>query len=682
MPSAVPLRAPPEAVLAARRRFFSGVPVGEDVLAAPILRSWTRCAARGLPANGRPHAEPLGRGELALRRERHEGLRRHCRAELEALHASAAVSDSIAILTDPTGLVLDTVGSIEFADRAAQVALRPGVNWSEADIGTNAIGTALVERRAVEVRGAEHYTEAHGILTCAAAPIHDPRGELVGLLDLSGPASVPHMHALGLVQLAADQVEHRLFEGAFPGHNLVRFHRDASFLGTAREGILVFEDYRLVAANRPGLALLGLGWDALTTRRFGDLFEGTLGRPGEVRRVRALGGDVVMRLERPGAALIAASTPLRTPAAPPLRASAPGSIAQGGLIQGAVLQGAATQAAPATAADAAGPRFDPQSERDLARAVRLLEAGVPVLVQGETGAGKDVFARRMHGRCSRADRAFAAVNCAALPEGLIESELFGYEEGAFTGARRAGFKGLFREADGGILFLDEIGDMPLSLQSRLLRVLQEREVTPLGGGRAVKVDFALICATHRNLKALVEQGAFRADLYFRIAQYTIALPALRTLAEREEMILRIWRETAGADAGPRLSADCLAMLVAYDWPGNFRQLAGTLKVLHALAEPGELLEVEALPVDIRAASHPPAPAAAAPPPAAGRPAEAGPPPVAAPALAGALDAVTRAAMDAALQASGGNVSQAARRLGIHRSTLHRHLGGAGGPKPR
>ncbi len=665
MPSAVPLRAPPEAVLAARRRFFSGASVGDDMLSAPILRSWTRCAARGLPADRSPRAEPLAQGELAARRERHEALRRQCRPELEALHASATLSDSIVILTDPGGLVLDTVGSIEFADRAAQVALRPGVNWSEADIGTNAIGTALVERRAVEVRGAEHYAEAHGILTCAAAPIHDPRGELVGLLDLSGPASVPHLHALGLVQLAADQVEHRLFDGAFPGHNLVRFHRDPSYLGTAREGILVFEDYRLVAANRPGLALLGLDWDALTTRRFGDLFEGALGRAGETRRVRALGGEVVMRLERSAPASAA------FPAARTALHPAPSFGSQAALHpapRAPAPTRATARAAPGD--EASGPRFDPQSEKDLGRAVRLLEAGVPVLVQGETGAGKEVFSRQIHARSSRAERAFAAVNCAALPEGLIESELFGYEEGAFTGARRAGFKGLFREADGGVLFLDEIGDMPLSLQSRLLRVLQEREVTPLGGGRAVKVDFALVCATHRDLKALVDQGAFRADLYFRIAQYTVALPALRTLAGREAVILQIWRELAGANAAERLSAPCLATLVAYDWPGNFRQLAGSLKVLHALAEPGEVLDVDALPADIRA-SRPYAAPLADPPPAPGA------------APSGGLDAVTRAAMDAALAASGGNVSQAARRLGIHRSTLHRHLGGpAARPKVR
>ncbi|MFG1229606.1 sigma-54-dependent Fis family transcriptional regulator [Xanthobacter wiegelii] len=636
---------PPDELITARRRFFSGAPGAEQALALPIIRSWTRCAERGLPVGGRLKAEPLTQGELSIRRERYEALRRRCRPELEALHLSASAAGGIVILTDPTGLVLDTVGSADFADRAAQVALRPGVSWSEADSGTNAIGTALIERRGIEVRGAEHYAEPHGILTCAAAPIHDPFGELVGLLDLSGPSAVPHLHALALVELAVGQVEHRLFEGAFPGRDVVRFHADPSFLGTAREGVLVFEDHRLVAANRPALALLGLGWDALGARRFSELFEGSLGRPGDARRARTPNGAVMLRLERQAPAPVRAA-PLPVPAAPAVNP---------------------------------GPRFDAETEQALGRAIRLMTAGVPVLIQGETGSGKEVFARQIHARGPRADRTFAAVNCAALPEGLIESELFGYEDGAFTGARRAGFKGLFREADGGVLFLDEIGDMPLGLQSRLLRVLQEREVTPLGGGKAVKVDFALVCASHRDLKMLVEQGSFRADLYFRIAQYTVTLPPLRSLADREALVERLWREMSGPGPdAPLLSPECREALARHTWPGNFRQLTGVLKVLLALAEPGETVGLEALPADVRTSELR---GATLPMGNAGSGAFAAP---AAPnaaadtaALTGDLGSVTRAAMDAALKECDGNISRAARRLGIHRSTLHRHLAARG-----
>ncbi|WP_238122178.1 MULTISPECIES: sigma-54-dependent Fis family transcriptional regulator [unclassified Xanthobacter] len=654
----------PQALEQARQRFFSGETVCDDV-APPILRSWTRCAARGLPTGGGVAAEPLTSGELRQRRDKTEALWRRCRPELEALHANANVTGSIVILTDPTGLVLDTVGSADFADRAAQVALKPGVNWSEAALGTNAIGTALEERRPLEVRGAEHYAEAHGFLSCAAVPILDPYGDVLGLLDLSGPATVPQLHAMGLVQLAVNQVEHRLFDGAFPDCNVVRFHGDPSFLGTSHEGILVFEEYRLVAANRTGLAQLGLDWDALKRRRYSELFDGSLGRDGEERRVRAANGaQLHLRFDRKMRHAAAARDTDRpaagAPASSPQAREETISGSTGGAERAPQRSSAPAGARPSTdrrgpEAASSLPHFDPATTEALRRAVRLLEAGVPVLVQGETGTGKEVFSRQVHARSSRAARPFAAINCAALPEGLIESELFGYEEGAFTGARRAGFKGLLREADGGVLFLDEIGDMPLSLQTRLLRVLQDREVMPLGGGRAVPVDFSLLCASHRDLKQLVESGAFRADLYFRIAQYTVALPALRSLPDRDAMVRAFWATLADGPEAPRLSAACVDRLVRHAWPGNFRQFVGTLKVLHALAEPGSELDVDALPADIRAI-----PAADTTESTVSNP-------------RGDLDTITRAAIQTALATANGNISEAARRLGIHRSTLHRHL---------
>lgn len=297
---------------------------------------------------------------------------------------------------------------------------------------------------------------------------------------------------------------------------------------------------------------------------------------------------------------------------------------------------------------------------------RAAEQDTTVLIQGETGTGKEVFARALHAASQRAERPFVAVNCAALPEGLIEAELFGYEEGAFTGARRKGSKGLMREADGGVLFLDEIGDMPFALQARLLRALQEREVTPLGGGRPVPVDFALVCATHQGLAEAVERRSFRQDLYFRIAQYTVELPPLRQRGDISGIVESLWRDFA-ADNDARLSPAALARLAGYDWPGNFRQLKATLRTLAILAEPGETLDDEALPADIRRAT---AVAATIEVPVV----EVEPATTAAPA---SLDEVGIAAMRAAVEACGGNVTRAAARLGIHRSTLYRRLYGAG-----
>ncbi|MGY2052476.1 sigma-54-dependent Fis family transcriptional regulator [Methylobacterium sp. JK268] len=615
--------ATPRSLLAARQRLFAGGTA--EGVPDPILRSWQRCAARGLDFGTGPRVEPLSARELREACERHEALRRRCRPEIEALHADAQATDCLVILTDAEGLVLDTLGSTGFAGRAAQVALRPGVPWSEAVTGTNAIGTALIERRAVEVRGAEHYFEPHRILSCAAMPILGMRGETLGALDLSGPAAVPHMHALGLIRLAVDAIEHRMFEDLGPDHAVLRLHADAALLGTPREGVLVFSGQRLVGANRAALALLGLDWGAIDREHLDGLF-------------------------------------------PDLRAPAPGALAlrdgAGRVLHGRIRGETArpSRGLPARrrsgeiAANPESPVFDPGTERLLVRAVRLLDAGIPIVVEGETGTGKEVFSRAAHARGARAGAPFVAVNCAALPESLIEAELFGYEPGAFTGAARHGAKGLLRQAEGGLLFLDEIGDMPLGLQSRLLRVLQEREVQPVGGGRPVPVDFGLICATHRDLGQLVEEGRFRADLFYRIAPYRVTLPPLRARDDRAALVTRLWAQLGGEARQVSLAPEAAALLAGAEWPGNFRQLVGTLRALLALADPGETVGPEDLPEGLRPRVSPSplaSPGGRAPP------------------ATARLDAVARDAMRAALDAADGNVSEAARRLGISRSTLYR-----------
>lgn len=300
-------------------------------------------------------------------------------------------------------------------------------------------------------------------------------------------------------------------------------------------------------------------------------------------------------------------------------------------------------------ASAQGPLFDTGQQQQLATAGRVLQAGLPVLLQGETGTGKEVFARELHARSTRAGKPFVAVNCAALPEGLIEAELFGYEEGAFTGARRQGSPGLLRQAEGGTLFLDEIGDMPLALQPRLLRVLQERELSPLGGGKPVKLDFALVCASHCELPQAVDADRFRADLYYRIADHVVTLAPLRQNPDRAAVVDALWQQLG---QGHALSSQARAALAAHAWPGNLRQLSACLRTLAALAEPGQPVGPQLLPADVRAGT-PTAPAVPA---------------------SGALEEIAEAAMRQALAECQGNVSAAAKRLGINRSTLYRRLG--------
>jgi sigma-54 dependent transcriptional regulator, acetoin dehydrogenase operon transcriptional activator AcoR len=612
----------PDPIQHARQHFFSQKAVPGGLIPQSILRSWTRCQALGLEGRANSLPEPLTAYEFALTADEAEAFKRLCRPEVEALYADAQATDSIVILTNASGLVLDTIGSLDFAERAARVALRPGVPWSEQVAGTNAIGTSLAEGCPIEVRGAEHYLECNRILSCSAIPIIGPQGNVLGVLDLSGPAETHHAHAFGLVKMAAEQIEHRLFEQDFEGADVVRLHVDPAMLGTSREGILVFEDGRLKAANRHGLALIGRRFDAIGEASWTDLFRD---------RLAALVDSGSLKREN-GTKLVGRLDGFRKVPAPAKRIARP---------------------VPPTVPR---PIFDLETAQAIARAVRLLDAAVPVLIRGETGTGKEIFARAVHARSARSDKPLIAVNCAALPETLMEAELFGYQAGAFTGARPGGSKGYLREADGGVLFLDEIGDMPLALQMKLLRALQEREVVPLGGGRAIPVDFMLVCATNRNLWDLVQAGTFRSDLYFRIAQYTFELSPLRHRSDRAKLVDELWDSLGARTQRNALTQECRAQLVNYEWPGNFRQLVGCLRAMLALCEPGETLTMDALPADVRFGVT-----------------------IAERALSprekalSTLEAITATAMEDALRAAKGNVSLAARQLGVSRSTLYRRM---------
>ena len=597
----------------ARRRFFAGHQLPEGLVAEPILRSWQRCLAQGLDVDDLAAVEPLTAAELREHQQRNDLLRHLVRPEMSVLMGEAKTTDSVVIVTDAKGMVLDAVGSVEFAGQASEVALRPGVFWSEDSTGTNAIGTALFERRPISVHGAEHFFEPHGMLACAATPIFDPQLRLAGVLDMSGSAAVQRVYALGLVRMAAQQVEHRFFARGFEDCEVIRFQKDADLLGTPREAILVFRDGVLVASNRRAIKLLGLDRRAI----------------GRLQREEILGGDE--GLPQSGVLLTASGERfVSTPRAEPRRA-----------VSGTEFQ------------DRQKAYFTTDTQAALRKAVRLADAGIPLLIQGETGVGKEVFAREMHRHTARARKPFVAINCAALPESLIESELFGYSDGAFTGARKQGRDGLVKQADGGILFLDEIGDMPLNLQSRMLRVLQDREVSPLGGGKATPVDFLPVAATHRPLLQLVEEGKFRADLYYRLAHFVVELPPLRELPNREDILRAVWRQAGAETEGVTLSRDAEARLLSYAWPGNFRQLAGVVRAMLALAEPGQRLGVEDLPLEVL------------------RPVN--PLPQAEPASPATLAVLTDDAIRRAIAQADGNLSQAARTLGIDRSTLYRRV---------
>ncbi|APW40721.1 transcriptional activator of acetoin/glycerol metabolism [Rhodoferax koreense] len=626
-------------VAQARVLFFEQGADPAGWLAPHISRSWRR--SRPMDGGGAFDAAPMPLVRLQERREQAMRLLDCAMPELDSLAEHAVGNGCVVILSDADGLILNEIGSPEFLPKAERFALMPGVDWSEHSRGTNAIGTALAEREALMVLGGEHYLAQNGALGCAAAPILTGRGEVAGVLDISGETMRVNQHALGLVRMAAQQVAHRLMLAGAQGH-LLRFHRRPALLGTAREGLVVVEDGRIVAANQAALAMLGNTWEGLLDRHVEPL----LGRGWS--RLEHHRGLITL----PDGQQIAATVE---------RAPQPGRSG---------LAGTARPVAPVREVDvAADADTDDVLAPLLRQAVRVLDDGLPVLLSGETGSGKDVFARRLHAAGRRSKGPFVAINCAALPEQLIEAELFGYAEGAFTGARKRGTPGRIREAHGGILFLDEIGDMPLLLQSRLLRVLEERSVSALGGGPAVAVDFDLVCASHRDLAAMVVAGTFRNDLLYRVDGYRVALPALRERADRRALITQLFGELGGRAKRLVLTPAALDRLCAHAWPGNVRELCSVLRTLTALAEAGDRIGVEQLPGRIGAGGLPRPPGASA---SASTPVSTPVSDLAAQPLAPLAD-MARDAFDRTLAQCGGQVAEAAALLGVHRSTVYRHL---------
>lgn len=633
----------------ARRSLMESGEVPDGLVNDTLMRSWLRCQRAGLSPVDQYNEPPLsGVQELKVALACEHDFLAHARPVMDFVAQQMQGSGSLVALSDVRGLLLHSLGDLDFVSRADRVSLRPGALWHEADRGTNAIGTALAERRAVVIHGAEHYLERNSFLTCAAAPVRAPNGQLKGVLDISGDHRGQHPHTFALVRSAARMIEDRLFHARHHRDLIVRLHPQAEGLGGLGEGLLALSiDGWVVGLNTQAQQWLALD-DALIGACTLEQATGTrlgLWPAGKVMQLRLPSmGRLYARLDSHGKETVT------------LRDSRP-----------------TAQTRPNPPSE---PALDPRVAQAMQRALRVQAQGISVLIQGESGTGKEVFARHLHTEGPRSHKPFVAVNCAALPETLIEAELFGYVGGAFTGARREGSPGRIREADGGTLFLDEIGDMPLPLQARLLRVLQDKVVVPLGGSKPVPVDFVLVSATHRQLKEAIAEGHFREDLYYRLNGLSLTLPALRDRQDFNalvgEVLTHITQDMGRAPV-ERVHPGLMQSLARHPWPGNIRQLHSLLRTACALLDPDDhALDWSHLPDDMAKELQqntplPLGPHGSAPSlgtiPASGilTPAEPN------------LRKLTAQTIRQVIAASEGNMSLAARQLGISRNTLYRKL---------
>ncbi|NYT73963.1 sigma-54-dependent Fis family transcriptional regulator [Halomonas sp. QX-2] len=547
-----------------------------------IRRSWLRCLNEYQldPTQPRP-ARVVPQQILIEHRESVDELLHVARAGVDQLYQQIAQLGYVLLLTDHRGITVEFRGDPNQDQQLRKAGLYLGADWDERFAGTCAVGTCLHDRQAIICHRQEHFDASHISLTCTAAPIADPQGNVMAVLDISALQS-PTQHesqnfSLSLVTLYARMIEDAYFLQRYRDCLMVRLDTSREFVHVNGRGLIAIEENgQVIAANAVGRDLISEHqrrwppWSAHHTPMLGELFECEIAdvlsinsaTDDQLRAFRARVDNTIYFIS-----LLEPRRPRPAQQAQPLASSLPEPLVRLG-------------------AD------DPAMRKVQKLAERLRnEASVNVLISGETGTGKEIVARALHDSGNRSKGPFIAVNCAAIPEALIESELFGYEPGAFTGGRAKGMRGLIPQAHGGTLFLDEIGDMPLALQTRLLRVLAEREVMPLGANKPEKVDIRVITATHRNIDAMIQQGEFREDLYYRLNGAQLRLPALRDRADKLYVIRRVFddiiQERASSQS-PRLRADAISALLAYAWPGNIRQLKNALAFALATSENEEI----------------------------------------------------------------------------------------------
>ena len=509
-----------------------------------IAQSHERSKSYGLRPYESPDFCPVLHSELKTEIERSQSLFTHALPVMETLYSQIVNTQSMVILTDTSGLILHSLGDDDFLAQASKVALQPGALWSEASRGTNAIGTALAEAKPTLVHGSEHYLQANQFLTCSCSPIFDPYGATVGALDVTGDHRGFHKHTMALVRMSAQMIENHLFANTFQDVVCIHFHSRPEFIGTLVEGIAAFTPAgRFLSANRSGEFQLGLSIRALHAHTFSSLFGLSMSQLIDRERTAAAG---IVQLQLPSGVKVFARVEWKRPA----NRMVGGAIgADLSTDRDAAPRRAYIEPIRQPASLEALDTGDAQIQTVIGKLRKVIGKDIPVMILGETGTGKELLARAIHADSPRHAGPFIAVNCASIPEALIESELFGYEEGAFTGARKKGGIGKMVLANGGTLFLDEIGDMPLHLQARLLRALQERAVSPLGSNKLIQVDVTVVCATHRNMREMVASGQFREDLYYRLNGLVVRLPALRERSDLDVVADKLLK-LEQADAPP------------------------------------------------------------------------------------------------------------------------------------
>ncbi len=640
------------------KTFVNSGEIAAGTIPPPIAASWRKCALTGVdPADGKGRIV-LEHADLRRLVDKNRTIVSLAKPFMQNLYQFFRASGFIIVLTDAAGYILESFGDSEPLASARAINFLPGADWQDVSVGTNAIGTALATGAPIQVSGSEHFCLSHHTWTCSAAPITGRDGKIIAVLDVSGPARACNAHTLAMVVAAAEAIAMQLAIREKNRELATANRRLTSIFNTMSEGVILIDRHGVVDEIN---AVVG----RLTDRPSEEI----VGRPIE----KLLGGSAPltrrMLTEKQPYADIELMLPGRNGASHCLVSGDPVTDGQGEISGGVIVVRPIKQVRSLVNrfsgyfttfrfSDITGAS---PAILEAVRIARLAAAGAAnILLQGESGTGKELFAQAIHHHGPRSAGPFIVVNCGAIPRELIGSELFGYEEGAFTGASRGGRPGKFELAGGGTIFLDEIGDMPLEQQAALLRVLQEKKLVRIGGSRVIPADVRVICATNKNLAHEVVKGTFRQDLYYRLNVIAITIPPLRERGDDilllfDDFLARLGRERGRAFAAAPAVYDALRR---YRWPGNVRELHNAAERAVSLAE-GDTVHLWHLPPEIHGGGL---------------------------AFPEVVRIVTlrdqtrrqlaqrdRQQLAALLGECGGNISQLAKRLGVARSTIYRRL---------
>ncbi len=631
------------------RAFVETGTINSGSVRKEIAESWKRCL---FEYRLDPHAEKrpirLSPEEIAERCQKKSVFLESARPFLQVLGAAVHGSGFIITVSDEEGYVLEVLGDEEILEMAAANNYRPGCRRSEDEVGTNAIGLALHEKKAVQLTGCEHFNVHHHLWTCSSSPVFSPKGDVLGALTLSGKSLGIHQHTLGMVISAARAVENKIREEELSREKGRLGSYLDSLLDSVSEGILAIQlDGTVTHINRIAERMLQISKEKMLEKSLKSVFEIDSRLWREVLDNNQLSDQEMMTTVsgRPKSFILSTRP-----------------IDVNGETLGKILilteKRRVYELIHRFAGSHARFTFDdivgecPQLIRQIELARIAAQTDSRILLVGESGTGKELFAQAIHNESKQKNGPFVAVSCAAVPRELIESELFGYQEGAFTGSRKGGQVGKFELADGGTLFLDEISSMPFEMQAKILRVLQENEICRLGDTKSRKVNVRVIAATNKDLMEEVLHKHFREDLYFRLNVVEIVIPPLRErgddLPRLIEHILRRISKQLGKD-DLTISVDAIKVLDAYPWPGNVRELENYLERA-SIACDGRVIKPENLTSRLLNCAKP-----------AGNVAQA---------LKLSKEEEEQLIIEA-LKKCRGNVSESARKLQISRSTLHR-----------